>query len=311
LLPVSRGKTITNEVLGGGDASIAGQSFKLAKAPVTYLMSGSTIVSTIAIRVDGRPWLEVPSFLDQSPTAEVFVTREDEAGETHVDFGDGVNGARLPTGTNNVVATYRVGAGAASPAAGKLTVIAKSFPGLKSVLNPVAVGGGADPDPPALIAKFAPRSVLTFGRAVSVFDYQALAAQAPGVTRARATWSWDDAEQRAVVAVHVGDDAAAFVSATEVLAAAGDPNRPVAVVLAGDPANGLFAPTKLDIGETVFNSMIDQAVLAIEGVVAVSALTFSMGNPPVVSPGELHSPGEGNYFAPITVSIVTQAGLHG
>ena len=95
-------------------------------------------------------------------------------------FGDGVNGARLPTGVNNVVATYRIGAGAASPPAGKLTVIAQSYPGLRSVLNPVAVGGGADPDPPDQIRRYAPRSVLTFGRAVSVFDYEALAAQAPG-----------------------------------------------------------------------------------------------------------------------------------
>ena len=78
------------------------------------------------------------------PNATVFVTREDNNGKTHVMFGDGVNGARLPTGVNNVVATYRVGAGAASPPAGKLTVIAKSYPGLRSVLNPVAVSGGSD-----------------------------------------------------------------------------------------------------------------------------------------------------------------------
>ena len=117
------------------------------------------------------------------------MTREDNSGKTHVRFGDGVNGARLPTGVNNVVATYRVGGGAASPPAGKLTVIAKSYPGLRAVLNPVAVTGGADPDPPDQIRHYAPRSVLAFGRAVSVFDYEALAAQAPGVTRARAVWA--------------------------------------------------------------------------------------------------------------------------
>ena len=132
-------------------------------------------------------------------------------------FGDGVNGARLTSGVNNVVARYRIGAGAASPPAGKLTVIAQSYPGLRAVLNPVAVGGGADPDPPSQIRRYAPRSVLTFGRAVSVFDYEALAAQAPGVTRARAVWAWNDARQRTLVTVYVGDDPAAVTSASQVL----------------------------------------------------------------------------------------------
>jgi len=150
-------------------------------------------------------------------------------------FGDGVNGARLPTGTNNVVATYRIGAGAAAPAAGKLTVLAQSYPGLRAILNPVAVGGGADADPPDKVRRYAPRSVLAFGRAVSVFDFEAIAALTPGVTRARAVWAWSDTRQRALVTVYVGDDAAAVAAAKTALAAAGDPNLPVALAAAGDP----------------------------------------------------------------------------
>ena len=294
LLPVSRGKTVSNEVVGSGDAAAAGQSFPLAKSPVTYLEKGASYASTIAMRVDGQPWKEVASFYGQPADARIFVTSEDEKGKTHVSFGDGVNGARLPTGTNNVVATYRTGAGAASPPAGKLTVIAQSFPGLKSVLNPVAASGGADPDPPDQIRQYAPRSVLTFGRAVSVFDYEAIAAQAPGVTRARATWSWDDARQRTAVTVYVGDDAGAVASARSVVLAAGDPNRPVTVTLATpipvllllailatpgmdadaisagvksaltDPETGLFAPTRLRIGQPLFDSQIEAACLSVE-----------------------------------------------
>ena len=63
-------------------------------------------------------------------------------------FGDGVHGARLPTGLNNVVVRYRYGSGAEAPARGALTVLAKPWPGLRAVRNPVSVGGGADPDPP-------------------------------------------------------------------------------------------------------------------------------------------------------------------
>ncbi len=202
LLKVSRGKTVANEVLGSGNATITtGQEFVLQKSPLTYLQSsdstsGVGYKSTLQVWVDGVQWKEVPSFYAQEPDAHIFVTREDENNLTHVQFGDGVNGARLPSGVNNVIATYRYGSGAESPDPGSLTVILKSWPGLKSILNPVQPGGGADPDPPQQIKQYAPQSVLTFGRAVSADDYQVIAAQAPGVARARSYWTWDDAQQR-------------------------------------------------------------------------------------------------------------------
>jgi len=306
LLSVSRGKTVANEVLGSGDARIPGQVFTLAKSPVTYLTKGSTWASTIQLRVNGHPWKEVASFYGQAADAEIFVTRETEGGQTQVMFGDGANGARLPTGVNNVVATYRIGAGADAPPAGKLTQVATPWPGLAAVRNPVAVGGGADPDPPDQVRRYAPRSVLTFGRAVSVLDYEALAAQAPGVTRARAAWSWNDAAQRAAVTVYVGDDEAARKSAADVLKSASDPNRPVSVVaatplatyltlqlrivpgmdedpikqavvkaLTGDGA--LFSPQGLRIGQPVFDSAIVAAVLSVDGVVAITQSAFFTG----------------------------------
>jgi uncharacterized protein YndB with AHSA1/START domain len=324
LLPVTRGKTVANEVLGSGDATNPAQTFKLSQSPVTYLQHGAIWASTIALTVDGQPWSEVPSFYGQPPNATVFVTFEDDSGSTHVQFGDGLNGARLPTGINNVVATYRVGAGAASPPAGKLTVISQSYPGLRAVINPVPVGGGADADPPDQIRRNAPRSVLAFGRAVSVFDYEAIAAQAPGVTRARAVWAWDDARQRTLVTVYVGDDAAAVTSARTVLAASGDPNRPVKVTLATqvpvaltlslvttpgmdfnviaaavaaaltDTETGLFGSWRLAIGQPLFDSQIEAAVLAVPGAVAITACTFIANG--ALDPGPLHNPGEGGFY---------------
>lgn len=321
VLAVSRGKTVTNEVLGSGDTTNPAQDFQLSQSPVTYLAKGTGYSSTIALTVNGTPWTEVPSFYGQPANATVFVTREDNSGNTHVMFGDGVNGARLPTGSNNVVATYRVGAGAASPAAGKLTVIAKSYPGLRAVLNPVAVGGGSDADPPNQIRRYAPRSVLAFGRAVSVFDYAALAAQATGVTRAQAVWAWNDAQQRSVVTVYVGDDSAAAASAKAALTAERDPNRPVVVVQATaiavalnitllatpgmdptagvlatltDTQTGLFGSWTLGVGQTVFDSQIEAAVLAVPGAVAIIAAVFYADN--VIDPGPLHIPGEGAFY---------------
>ena len=341
ILPVTRGRTVTNEVLGSGDATNPGQDFKLSQSPVTYLQRGATYASTIALTVNGIPWTEVTSFYGQPPDAQIFVTGEDSSGKTHVTFGDGVNGARLPTGTNNVVATYRVGGGASSPPAGKLTVIAKSFPGLSSVLNPVAVGGGADPDPPDQIKHFAPRSVLTFGRAVSVFDYEALAAQTPGVARARAVWSWDDARQRSLVTVYVGDDSGAVQAARTALAAAGDPNRPVLVKpgteipvvlvvtllvatgmdtglietgIAAALTNmeaGLFGAWNLKIGQPVFDSEIEAAILSVQGTVAVTAMAFIADG--LTDPGPLHTPAEGAFYtlAPADIAITVEADPNG
>jgi hypothetical protein len=325
LLPVTCGKTVANEIIGSGDATVAGQSFMLSKSPVTYLSTGSSYASTVSITVNGLPWTEVASFYGQAANAQIFVTREDSNQNTWVDFGDGVNGARLTTGNNNVVATYRIGGGAASPPAGKLTVIAQSYPGLQSVVNPVAVSGGSDPDPASLLKQYAPRSVLTFGRAVSVFDYQALAAQAPGVTMAAATWSWDAANLRASVTVYVAGEQNVAASVQTLLSAAGDPNRPVTVlpateiavtltmtliVPAGadasaitaavqtalcDPTIGLFSPANIAIGQGLFDSVIEAACLNVTGVVAIQSSQFAFNG--AVDAGPLHTPGEGAYFS--------------
>jgi hypothetical protein len=326
--PVSRGKTVTNEILGSGDATQAGQEFVLKNSPLTYLLSQSSISgqnygSTLTVRVNGVAWQEVGSFYGQSPDAKVFVTSEDENNQTHVMFGDGVNGARLPSGTNNVVATYRFGSGAASPAAGALTVIMQPQPNLKAIHNPVAVGGGADPDPPSQIRRYAPQSVLTFGRAISADDYQTIAAQAPGVARARSYFSFDAAQQRALVTLYVGDDPAAVTAAQTALALADDPNRPVLVklafavpiqlyltvlvdpkydtptVLSGvtaaliDPQNGLLGGS-IGIGQTIYDSQIYQSCLSVPGADAVHALSFVVGG--IVDSNEMHSPGMGGFF---------------
>jgi hypothetical protein len=310
LMKVSRGKTVTDEILGSGDATQAGQEFVLNNSPLTYLLgtssiSGQNYRSTLVIRVDGIAWREVPNFYGQAPDAKIFVTREDENNQTHVMFGDGINGARLTSGVNNVVATYRFGSGAKSPPAGSLTVILQPQPNLKAVRNPVAVGGGADPDPPGQIRRYAPQSVLTFGHAISADDYETIAAQAPGVARARSYWAWDPDEQRALVMIYVGDDASAVTGARTAIALAGDPNRPVAVklatalpvrlsmtllidpkydaaaVIAGvrsallDPQTGLLGAS-LRIGQTIYDSQIYQACLSVPGAIAVHGLHFAI-----------------------------------
>ena len=337
-VPVSRGETVAGEVLGSGDQSAAGQELTLKKAPLTYLPGGSVtgspgtnltgLASTLRVYVDRVEWTEVPTFFGTRPHDRVFVTREDDDGKTHVMFGDGVYGARLPTGRDNVTADYRYGGGAAAPAPGELTVIADPLPNLKAVRNPVAVGGGADPDPPTQLKRYAPRSVLTFGRAVSADDYEAIAAEAPGVRRARADWTWSDVEQRSLVMVWVGDDANAVESARGALELAGDPNRPVLVEQATpvdvylfvalkiaddrkpapvidavrdqlvDAEIGLFGEDVVRIGKPVYVSEVHAACLAVPGVVAarcVCAFASASGGT-TYQTGFRYEPGPGAFF---------------
>jgi predicted phage baseplate assembly protein len=310
LLAVSRGKTVTNEILGNGNGTIAGQDFMLSQSPVTYQQdpqskSGDNYSSTVRVWVNQLEWLEQRSFYGQDTNAQIFVLREDESGNTHVVFGDGVNGARLPTGTNNVVASYRAGAGAEAPAPGTLITALNPPPGLKSLVNPLAPTGGADADPANRIRTLAPSSVFTFGRAVSLDDYESIAAGAPGVAQAKAAFVFDPLAQRPTVTLWVAGDEGAVAAVYAALAGATDPNRPVRVLAASevqatltltyvrdprrddgmvraaltaaltDPDSGLFGVNNVGIGQAFYDSEIYQACLAVPGVEAVHSLNFA------------------------------------
>jgi len=317
---VSRGATVTNEVLGGGNAAVANQAFTLANSPLTYLAGAGEPVSTLAVYVGGIRWQEVPGFYGQAPSARVFVvSRSSDQTVTTVTFGDGVNGARLPSGSGNVLATYRYGSGAASPPAGHLTTINQPQPNLASIQNPVAVSGGADPQTRDAVRTDAPRSVSTLGRAISATDYELIAARAPGVARATAYWTFDGAQQRTLVTVYVGDDEAAVASAGGALATAEDPSRPISVLAATaneiglsanlvisassdpatvvaaamaaitDPFAGLFSPAGLGIGDLLYRSAVS-AALMVPGVIAVHQLLVRS------SEAEVFDPGVGGFF---------------
>lgn len=309
LIDVSRGATVRREVLGSGDASTSCQSFVLAKGPLTYLRpakgaSGALWKSTLRVHVNDVEWTEVDSFHGQPGDAAVFVTREDDERRTHVLFGDGVCGARLPTGTGNVIASYRYGSGAAAPGPGALTALLAPQPGLVAVKSPVGAAGGADPASGADMRRSAPRAVLTLGRAVSADDYEAMAALVPGVTRARAALSWDAGRQRALVTVWVHGPPGIEELTFTALAANADPNRPFQVKPAQplpisveltvlrdpryepgvvesavrsallDPESGLFGAAHTGIGTAVYRSRIHAACL-VPGVVAVRDLSVT------------------------------------
>src|SRR5439155_12044979 len=184
--------------------------------------------------VNGEKWTEVDTLYGTAKRDLVYVTRIADDGTLTIQFGDGVTGARLPTGRQNVVAGYRQGLGVAGRVgAARLTTLLDRPTGVKGVTNPIAADGGADPETLAKARTAAPGTVRTFGRAISLQDFEDTALMAGEVAKARATWVWTG-ERRAIHLTIAAQGGAAFsadglarVAAT--LAAERDPNHKVLI----------------------------------------------------------------------------------
>ena len=184
-----------SEIMGNGSAATPNQSFVLRQKPLTYVQSPTRTgrLSTLQVRANEVAWKEVPTLYQQKPSATVFSTLNQSDGTTKVLFGDGVGntgeGATLPTGQNNVQATYRVGSGVATNVgAGTITTLVDRPLGVSGVINPEPATGGQDPQSITDVRSNAPLSVLTLGRAVSITDYQNYAATFAGIAKAYAIW---------------------------------------------------------------------------------------------------------------------------
>jgi uncharacterized phage protein gp47/JayE len=190
----SHGAAVPVEVLGSGDATAAFQRFPLAKSPLTRVPAATPegSVAALTVEVDQIAWAEVPRLLDAGPKDEVYALRTEADGTTTVQFGDGVTGARPRSGSANVVARYRYGAGLAGRvAAGRLTQALTRLPGLETVDNPAAAQGGADPQDATDLRDRAPGSVRALNRAVSAVDCADLLIATGQVAKASSASVWD------------------------------------------------------------------------------------------------------------------------
>ncbi|HTU76785.1 MAG TPA: putative baseplate assembly protein [Trebonia sp.] len=237
VVAATQGATV-DEVLGSGDASQAGQSFTLFQAPVTWVPAANSAgaASTLRISVNGAPWHEVDTFAGRGPAERVYVTAIGDDGHVRVTFGNGINGARLPAGTENIRARYRVGVGAAANIPGGQVGQLTARPlGVAGVGNPLPATGGADPDGPAEARRDIPIAVCALDRLVSVRDYEDFTRRRAGIDKASARRLFDGARE----VVHVtaaGTSDAPLEPASGVLPALaaslvklGDPQLPVQV----------------------------------------------------------------------------------
>jgi hypothetical protein len=95
--------------------------------------------STLDVQINGVDWTPVATLRGQSGSGSVYTTLDQSGGATAVLFGDGVEGALLPTGQNNVQANYRIGSGAAgNVGAATLTTLLDRPLGVSGVVNPQA-----------------------------------------------------------------------------------------------------------------------------------------------------------------------------
>ncbi|MBO9314210.1 MAG: putative baseplate assembly protein [Chloroflexus sp.] len=189
VVAATHGET-TSAPIGSGDGSRSHQRFKLKKAPLTYVSASTPTgtASTLTVRVNGVTWTEIPSLYHADPTDQTYVVRIADDGTATVLFGDGVRGARLPTGQENIVATYRFGIGRDGEVdAGALSLLKTRPPGVRSVTNPLPATGAEDPETLASARTNAPQTVLTLDRIVSLQDFTDFANAFAGIGKAQAT----------------------------------------------------------------------------------------------------------------------------
>ena len=306
-IQASRGETVNGEILGAGDGREANQKFELKKSPLTYLTSPFTVsgvVNTLEVFVDGIRWQEVRSFFGLGEEDQVYILRQDIEEKTHITFGDGIRGQRLPTGAQ-VVANYRFGAGAASPPIGSISQIATPVQGLQSVQQPVPASGGADAEPAEGLRTYAPASALILDRAVSIPDIEAVALSIPGVRRVQVEWRWNSQKQRPLVALWFIGEANLSQTITEKLRNLCDPNTPFHVTQAKarkvnltidvqidaryvpeqvlaevrshliEQESGILRTENQQIGYPFYRSRLFEAVLAVPGTLAVTSVIWN------------------------------------
>jgi hypothetical protein len=182
------GQTVALEPVGQSNGRDI-QTFRLSMPNVifgsvqVYVTEGpGTVGSPVNVL-----WTYFGHLSDAGSIDSAYTILQDDAGNTYIRFGDGVNG-RVPSPGTTILVTYRYGVGA-SGNIGTNAIIGpnQGIIGLASVTNTVASSGGTDPETIESMRISIPQSIKSLSRAVTVADYANLALQVPGVVRATAT----------------------------------------------------------------------------------------------------------------------------
>ncbi len=304
----THGQTV-GEVLGDGDATQAFQSFALRQKPLTYVsaLTPAGVASTLVVRVNDIERHEVDSLAGLGPTDREYVTRTDDSDQTTVVFGNGVHGARVPTGTANVKAVYRYGLGAAGNVqAGQISQLATHPPGAQGVINPLRSSGGADRDSANQARRNTPMALMALDRLVGVPDYANFSRTFAGIGKATSARLTDGRRNVVHVTIAGAEDipidptSALYQNLLAALQQFGDPSLPVQVAVRKLKVLVIAARMKLqadyqwesveanvrtallatfgfdqrDLGQSAFLSEAISTIQSVEGVAWVDVQTF-------------------------------------
>jgi hypothetical protein len=207
-------ETVNDEIIGSSNGE-AGQTFSLTK---TLVLSEEIWVDEInalaeaemkEILTSGEPeaeedkdekgnvtqfwvkWQAMDDLLASSPDARHY---EIDRISGSVKFGDGINGAIPPIGTDNIKADYRSGGGkSGNVAASQINALKTSVPFVDKVSNPIAGGGGSDVEMLEEVLERGPQTLRHRNRAVAEADFEWLAKQAsPEIARAKCLPNFGD-----------------------------------------------------------------------------------------------------------------------
>lgn len=181
----------------GSASPLRGVLCPLPASPLAYRASapgGETPTRTTAqVMVQGfaEPWQEQSDLIESQGDDQHFIVETDELGGSSLRFGDGSNGAALPTGAF-VQCRYRVGQGSqGNVGADSLVGFVDASGAVLRVWNPFDVTDGRDPEPAAEIVRRVPEAYRQHQlRAVTLDDYARRAEELPGVAHARARYAW-------------------------------------------------------------------------------------------------------------------------
>ncbi|AFY57592.1 hypothetical protein Riv7116_5196 [Rivularia sp. PCC 7116] len=274
----THGETVV-EVMGNGDGTIPNQSFILKQPPLTYVPAptASGAKSTLEVRVNDVLWEEVDTLYEKDTHLQGYIIRLTDDNTPVITFGDGENGARLPTGEENVSATYRSGIGLEGQVAPESLTQLKDKPlGILEVINPLSASGAAPPESRDEAREKAPSQVRTLDRIVSIQDFEDFSRAFAGIGKAQAVPLWNGQSQLVHITVAAADGSQVDTDSNlyQQLVAAIDNNRdPIQFVEVDSYELQLFnVEAKLQ-----FNPRYQQELL-IENVTASLKAKFTFSN---------------------------------
>lgn len=235
--PATHGET-RNETLGSGNASTTFQRFQLKQTPLTFVSASvpGGIQSTLVVKVNDITWQEVSDLYSAGPKDKVYTCSIGDDGSVTILFGDGITGSRLPTGNENIKATYRVGIGSdALLNEGQLSMLLTPQLGLNKVSNPLPTEGAEDPEVMDDARINAPLTVLTLDRIVSVRDFEDFTRAYAGIGKARADLLWNGEQEVVYITIASSDggqldkEGDQYKNLVKAITNAGHTRRPVMV----------------------------------------------------------------------------------